>query len=679
MEQGPNRTQPMDAGSQAAATATAQHRVDVLRRAYRVLKADYEKRDYELSAERAAHATTLADSKAYAIRAEAAERELKQLKEIVHERAIAATTTLSRYTAGVPAADTSAPDNARTRSMASNAGHGSYNRGMVWADRVLSSVNSLSAALSTSTESVSSFTLPPAVQAQLNAQEECLESHKHMLHAMQLEVAHLERALVVCDGHRRHERDALEQTGASTAEIGRLEAIAADKLNAANAAASETLSQAHAVQAHAASQHQRLESLTIHAQALEMELAATRAALGAAQEQLHSQPQSLRAQAPPLQVQPQSPHAVPAQASIGAGGFPSITEQSAPKPAVKVAAVGGVPKPLPPAVTRLPFSGVQPAFVDTETDLYHVYSPSCTPYATVPEHGSSCAPFATAAGLIAAHEIAAAAVQPDALPPLAAPFAAAEDLAHAPPQSHPPSLPLLSADPHLPTSPQPQSNEASLGSLAASLLEAPSPSAPFSSEPARLVAAPPPPSTLGHDTHAHDIHAHDIHAPEMHVPGMHVPEMHARGMHVHGMHVHGMHAHEMHAHEMHAHEMHAHEMHAHEMHAHEMHARDAALKAPQLIYNSDAYAHLALTPQIGSHEREQDSIVSLNQANTKVHQDPDYTHLDGRLIDTPREPRYPAAALPAAALPPPMLSLESEPSYVPSPLERPPNELLMRY
>ena len=145
--------------------ASAQHRVDVLRRAYRVLKADFEQREQALSLERAAHATTLAESQALATRVEAAERELSALKEDLRMHATAADAVLRRHAAapaanapaaaatlppagGVPAggaASTAIPQEVR------GTGTGSYQRGMDWADRVLSNVNIFSAALCGST------------------------------------------------------------------------------------------------------------------------------------------------------------------------------------------------------------------------------------------------------------------------------------------------------------------------------------------------------------------------------------------------------------------------------------------------------------------------------------------------------------------------------------------------
>ena len=83
--------------SPASPTDPTQHKLDVLRRAYRVLKADFESRDHALAAERAAHAATLAEKQALARRADEAERALSELKESVRTRASAGAAALRRH------------------------------------------------------------------------------------------------------------------------------------------------------------------------------------------------------------------------------------------------------------------------------------------------------------------------------------------------------------------------------------------------------------------------------------------------------------------------------------------------------------------------------------------------------------------------------------------------------
>jgi hypothetical protein len=80
----------MSDGAAAAAAATAavvdaqeSHKLDVLRRAYRVLKADADARQQALAEERAAHAATLSEKLALSERLESAERALMMAAEQV--------------------------------------------------------------------------------------------------------------------------------------------------------------------------------------------------------------------------------------------------------------------------------------------------------------------------------------------------------------------------------------------------------------------------------------------------------------------------------------------------------------------------------------------------------------------------------------------------------------------
>ena len=176
---------------------------EVLRRAYRVLKADYEAAEQALAGQRAAHAAALAQNSKLAARAEAAEAALAQLRLEVDQRAQRAGAALRRTAAPAPAA---APPPAAAPSASSAAGAPARavvagdsvgsSRGRVWADRVLSGVTLFSEALSTSIESVTELAVPPSLQATLDGQAAAIEAQQDIQFAMEVEIVRLEAALV---------------------------------------------------------------------------------------------------------------------------------------------------------------------------------------------------------------------------------------------------------------------------------------------------------------------------------------------------------------------------------------------------------------------------------------------------------------------------------------------------
>lgn len=112
----------------SAQEPTVASKLDLLRRAYRVLKHDFEDRERALAAERASHASVIAHASALAQRAESAEREARELKAGVHARAATALDSIRQR---------QRPDDTphREPSESGSAGSGSYQRGMEWADR----------------------------------------------------------------------------------------------------------------------------------------------------------------------------------------------------------------------------------------------------------------------------------------------------------------------------------------------------------------------------------------------------------------------------------------------------------------------------------------------------------------------------------------------------------------
>ena len=78
----------------AAAAADMSSKLDLLRRAYRVLKHDFDESERALAAERAARASAVGQLTGLLQRAEAAEREARELNASVHTRAASAHSSL---------------------------------------------------------------------------------------------------------------------------------------------------------------------------------------------------------------------------------------------------------------------------------------------------------------------------------------------------------------------------------------------------------------------------------------------------------------------------------------------------------------------------------------------------------------------------------------------------------
>ena len=190
----------MSESSAAAATSAASAEIGLLKRAYRVIKADFEKSQSQLAAEKAAHALTLA-------RAERAEQKLLELQQSVAANAQRAHATLRAHAAPSENAPSALPPAA---APSSSEGDGSsYDSGAAFADRLLSGVSLFSSALSTTIESVSEVAIPPSVQQQLDSHQEVVEAHEQLHRTAWLEIKELENALVAADAAARRERQAL--------------------------------------------------------------------------------------------------------------------------------------------------------------------------------------------------------------------------------------------------------------------------------------------------------------------------------------------------------------------------------------------------------------------------------------------------------------------------------------
>ena len=311
------------AGGGAADPATLTEKLDLLRRAYRVLKHDFEDRERALASERAQHATTITECTALAKRAEAAERELHEVKESVRSRAEAARAMLRAAmdsTDGGAAATLGHANTATSPSTtvvsslspsmvqhdSSSSGGASYQRGMEWADRIMSHATTFSAALSTSLESVGGLAVPATVQQQLEHQEQLIEAHADIATALSLEAMALERALVHDHVDARTQLDRARQQivdlatqleGAGQQQHDAVATAIRQVQQQTTAAAQQQLEQhVAAVQASATAQieqfQQQAERYARHAQQLE-------AQLHAVQQPPQSQPQPPQSQAWP--------------------------------------------------------------------------------------------------------------------------------------------------------------------------------------------------------------------------------------------------------------------------------------------------------------------------------------------------------------------------------------------
>ena len=182
----------------AAAAADLSSKLDLLRRAYRVLKHNFDESERALAAERAARASAVGELAGLLQRTEAAEREARELKASVHTRAASAHSSLQRHqrTFAEPGVDSGG---------SSTGGGGSYQRGMEWADRILSHATLFSSAFSTSLDLHGGLAVPLAVQQRLEQQEQLLSAHTDLVQSLALEVREMEAAMVNSDVRARQE------------------------------------------------------------------------------------------------------------------------------------------------------------------------------------------------------------------------------------------------------------------------------------------------------------------------------------------------------------------------------------------------------------------------------------------------------------------------------------------
>ena len=164
-------------------------KLDLLRRAYRVLKHDFDERERALATERAAHATAAAKITHMKKRAECAECELRELKSSIHEQAKHARISIQQAQIRSSSVLVPHPGARTVPRRPTLAGSGtSYQRGMEWADRVLSHATMFSSALSGSLESAGNLAVPLAAQERLEQQDEMIADYCDAMRGFDLEV-----------------------------------------------------------------------------------------------------------------------------------------------------------------------------------------------------------------------------------------------------------------------------------------------------------------------------------------------------------------------------------------------------------------------------------------------------------------------------------------------------------
>ena len=184
---------PMDSSGQL----DDQEKLQLLKKAYRVIKQELERRDESLAAERAAHQR---ERGLLMSRTSELQRELHELKEEVRSAGRQAAARLQQLERDKPpeAAPVATPapdavvslcaDSAGAASASAPPASASYQRGMEWADRVLNARDVFKSAISTSLESVSALAVPQAVQDQLELQERMLEAQAQVQQSLMLDV-----------------------------------------------------------------------------------------------------------------------------------------------------------------------------------------------------------------------------------------------------------------------------------------------------------------------------------------------------------------------------------------------------------------------------------------------------------------------------------------------------------
>jgi len=182
---------------QGSAEVTTDEKLSLIKKAYRALKAETERREADLAAERAGQQR---ERGLLVARVDELQRELHETKEAVRKAGADAAERL-RLLAQEDGSDAmpppATPPPASSGDDPMSASMASYNRGADWADRVLNARDVFKTALATSIESVSGLAVPQTAQLQLERQERVIEAQT------QVRAAQFLRAI------RRNSSDAL--------------------------------------------------------------------------------------------------------------------------------------------------------------------------------------------------------------------------------------------------------------------------------------------------------------------------------------------------------------------------------------------------------------------------------------------------------------------------------------
>ena len=154
------------AGMDSSIVISPEEKLTLLKKAYRALKQELERRDESQASERAAHQR---ERGLLLSRMSELQRELKELKDAVHVAGRQAAARLQQLErdkpqeatpVATPAPDavvSSCTDSAGAASASTPPASASYQRGIEWADRVLNARDVFKSAISTSLESVSAL------------------------------------------------------------------------------------------------------------------------------------------------------------------------------------------------------------------------------------------------------------------------------------------------------------------------------------------------------------------------------------------------------------------------------------------------------------------------------------------------------------------------------------------
>ena len=161
---------------QGSAEVTTDEKLSLIKKAYRALKAETERREADLAAERAGQQR---ERGLLVARVDELQRELHETKEAVRKAGADAAERL-RLLAQEDGSDAmpppATPPPASSGDDPMSASMASYNRGADWADRVLNARDVFKTALATSIESVSGLAVPQTAQLQLERQERVIEA-----------------------------------------------------------------------------------------------------------------------------------------------------------------------------------------------------------------------------------------------------------------------------------------------------------------------------------------------------------------------------------------------------------------------------------------------------------------------------------------------------------------------